>query len=141
MFGNVLNLNLYPTGLMKILMRKVIKLVFFFFFFSSHTHTPQAHQLDATKHYLRLKFLIDSQVQFYIPKPEEDVYDLVSGSNTVPACAQMLRCFLRPPAELLNPIPNCFELRVAFSHAQGSSHPFILGLTNILPTHSVPYIA
>lgn len=33
MFGNVLNLNLYPTGLMKILMRKVIKLVF------THSHT------------------------------------------------------------------------------------------------------
>lgn len=37
----------------------------------------QAHQLDPTKHYLRLKFLIESQVQFYIPKPEEDVCDLV----------------------------------------------------------------
>lgn len=38
---------------------------------------PQAHQLDPTKHYLRLKFLIENQVQFYIPKPEEDVCDLV----------------------------------------------------------------
>lgn len=37
----------------------------------------QAHQLDPTKHYLRLKFLIENQVQFYIPKPEEDVCDLV----------------------------------------------------------------
>ncbi|XP_012693320.2 rho guanine nucleotide exchange factor TIAM1 [Clupea harengus] len=37
----------------------------------------KAHQLDATKHYLRLKFLIENQVQFYIPKPEEDVYDLL----------------------------------------------------------------
>lgn len=37
----------------------------------------QAHQLDATKHYVRLKFLIENQVQFYIPKPEEDIYDLV----------------------------------------------------------------
>lgn len=37
----------------------------------------QAHQLDPTKHYLRLKFLIENQVQFYIPKPEEDVSDLV----------------------------------------------------------------
>lgn len=137
MFGNVLNLNLYPTGLMKVLMRKLIKLLSssFFFFFFSHTHAPQAHQLDATKHYLRLKFLIDNQVQFYIPKPEEDVYDLVSRSNSA------LRCFPRPPAKLLNPIPNCFELRCAFSHAQGSSLHFILGLTSILPTHSVPYIA
>ncbi|XP_063060970.1 rho guanine nucleotide exchange factor TIAM1 isoform X2 [Engraulis encrasicolus] len=37
----------------------------------------KAHQLDSTKHYLRLKFLIENQVQFYIPKPEEDVYDLL----------------------------------------------------------------
>uniref|UniRef100_A0AAQ6AE51 TIAM Rac1 associated GEF 1b n=1 Tax=Amphiprion ocellaris TaxID=80972 RepID=A0AAQ6AE51_AMPOC len=37
----------------------------------------KAHQLDPTKHYLRLKFLIENQVQFYIPKPEEDVCDLV----------------------------------------------------------------
>ncbi|KAJ7990106.1 hypothetical protein DPEC_G00296870 [Dallia pectoralis] len=37
----------------------------------------KAHHLDPTKHYLRLKFLIDNQVQFYIPKPEEDVCDLI----------------------------------------------------------------
>uniref|UniRef100_A0A3B4CGV5 TIAM Rac1 associated GEF 1b n=1 Tax=Pygocentrus nattereri TaxID=42514 RepID=A0A3B4CGV5_PYGNA len=37
----------------------------------------KAHGLDSTKHYLRLKFLIETQVQFYIPKPEEDVHDLL----------------------------------------------------------------
>ncbi|XP_048840513.1 LOW QUALITY PROTEIN: rho guanine nucleotide exchange factor TIAM1 [Brienomyrus brachyistius] len=37
----------------------------------------KAHQLDPAKHYLRLKFLIENQVQFYIPKPEEDVSDLL----------------------------------------------------------------
>ncbi|XP_061916984.1 rho guanine nucleotide exchange factor TIAM1-like [Entelurus aequoreus] len=37
----------------------------------------KAHQLDPTKHYLRLKFFIEGQVQFYIPKPEEDVCDLL----------------------------------------------------------------
>ncbi|XP_062242214.1 rho guanine nucleotide exchange factor TIAM1 isoform X1 [Platichthys flesus] len=37
----------------------------------------KAHQLDSTKHYLRLKFLIENKVQFYIPKPEEDVCDLL----------------------------------------------------------------
>ncbi|KAJ0063550.1 hypothetical protein NL108_003864 [Boleophthalmus pectinirostris] len=37
----------------------------------------KAHHLDPTKHYLRLKFLIENQVQFYIPKPEEDVCDLL----------------------------------------------------------------
>ncbi|KAM9734115.1 rho guanine nucleotide exchange factor TIAM1-like isoform 2-T5 [Menidia menidia] len=37
----------------------------------------KAHELDPTKHYLRLKFLIENQVQFYIPKPEEDVCDLL----------------------------------------------------------------
>ncbi|XP_067307393.1 rho guanine nucleotide exchange factor TIAM1 isoform X1 [Pseudorasbora parva] len=37
----------------------------------------KAHQLDGTKHYVRLKFLIETRVQFYIPKPEEDIYDLL----------------------------------------------------------------
>ncbi|XP_016386021.1 T-lymphoma invasion and metastasis-inducing protein 1-like [Sinocyclocheilus rhinocerous] len=37
----------------------------------------KAHQLDPTKHYVRLKLLIENQVQFYIPKPEEDIYDLL----------------------------------------------------------------
>uniref|UniRef100_A0A3P9MAB5 TIAM Rac1 associated GEF 1b n=1 Tax=Oryzias latipes TaxID=8090 RepID=A0A3P9MAB5_ORYLA len=37
----------------------------------------KAHELDPTKHYLRLKFLIENQVQFYIPNPEEDICDLV----------------------------------------------------------------
>ncbi|XP_074535449.1 rho guanine nucleotide exchange factor TIAM1-like [Halichoeres trimaculatus] len=37
----------------------------------------KAHQLDPMKHYLRLKLLIENQVQFYIPKPEEDVCDLL----------------------------------------------------------------
>ncbi|XP_036392299.1 T-lymphoma invasion and metastasis-inducing protein 1-like isoform X1 [Megalops cyprinoides] len=37
----------------------------------------KAHQLDPAKHYLRLKFLIENQVQFYVPKPEEDLCDLL----------------------------------------------------------------
>lgn len=37
----------------------------------------QAHQLDHAAHYLRLKFLIDNQIQFYVPKPEEEIYELV----------------------------------------------------------------
>ncbi|XP_038829658.1 T-lymphoma invasion and metastasis-inducing protein 1 [Salvelinus namaycush] len=37
----------------------------------------KAHQLDPTKHYLRLKFLMDNQVQFYIPKPDEQLCDLL----------------------------------------------------------------
>ncbi|KAG7455586.1 hypothetical protein JOB18_045786 [Solea senegalensis] len=37
----------------------------------------KAHQLDPIKHYLRLKFLIENKVQFYIPKPEEDICDLL----------------------------------------------------------------
>uniref|UniRef100_A0A673C5I6 TIAM Rac1 associated GEF 1b n=1 Tax=Sphaeramia orbicularis TaxID=375764 RepID=A0A673C5I6_9TELE len=50
----------------------------------------KAHQLDPTKHYLRLKFLIENQVQFYIPKPEEDVAPLL---------------FLFPPSFLTSPFP------------------------------------
>lgn len=49
--------------------------MYFFSLFS-----PKAHFLDRPKHYLRLKFLIDNQVQFYVPKPEEELWDLVSCS-------------------------------------------------------------
>lgn len=37
----------------------------------------QAHYLDPTRHYLRLKFLMENQEKIYIPKPDEDVCDLV----------------------------------------------------------------
>ncbi|NXO13380.1 TIAM1 protein, partial [Oriolus oriolus] len=37
----------------------------------------KAHQLDHAAHYLRLKFLIDNQIQFYVPKPEEEIYELL----------------------------------------------------------------
>uniref|UniRef100_A0A671PCC3 T-lymphoma invasion and metastasis-inducing protein 1-like n=1 Tax=Sinocyclocheilus anshuiensis TaxID=1608454 RepID=A0A671PCC3_9TELE len=53
----------------------------------------KAHQLDPTKHYVRLKFLIENQVQFYIPKPEEDIYDLV-GLELNSLSHPLLRCSL-----------------------------------------------
>uniref|UniRef100_A0A8D0H8N9 TIAM Rac1 associated GEF 1 n=1 Tax=Sphenodon punctatus TaxID=8508 RepID=A0A8D0H8N9_SPHPU len=37
----------------------------------------KAHQLDLSAHYLRLKFLVDNQMQFYVPKQEEDIYELL----------------------------------------------------------------
>lgn len=37
----------------------------------------QTHQLDCSAHYLRLKFLIENQIQLYVPKPEEEIYELV----------------------------------------------------------------
>uniref|UniRef100_A0A8C8SE73 TIAM Rac1 associated GEF 1 n=1 Tax=Pelusios castaneus TaxID=367368 RepID=A0A8C8SE73_9SAUR len=37
----------------------------------------KAHQLDHSAHFLRLKFLIENQMQFYVPKPEEDIYELL----------------------------------------------------------------
>ncbi|NXR29951.1 TIAM1 protein, partial [Zosterops hypoxanthus] len=37
----------------------------------------KTHQLDYSAHYLRLKFLIDNQFQFYVPKPEEEIYELL----------------------------------------------------------------
>lgn len=40
----------------------------------------QAHYLDPTRHYLRLKFLMENQEKMYIPKPDEDVCDLVRCS-------------------------------------------------------------
>lgn len=41
-------------------------------------HFLQTHQLDLSAHYLRLKFLIENQMQFYVPKQEEDIYELVT---------------------------------------------------------------
>uniref|UniRef100_A0AAY4DD54 TIAM Rac1 associated GEF 1 n=1 Tax=Denticeps clupeoides TaxID=299321 RepID=A0AAY4DD54_9TELE len=38
----------------------------------------KTHGLDLSWHYLRLKFLVENQVQLYVPRPEEFVYDLVS---------------------------------------------------------------
>ncbi|KAM9319169.1 rho guanine nucleotide exchange factor TIAM1-like isoform 2-T2 [Pholidichthys leucotaenia] len=49
----------------------------------------KAHHLDATKHYLRLKFLIENQVQFYIPKPEEDICDLLF--KEIELCSKMTK--------------------------------------------------
>ncbi|NXK87956.1 TIAM1 protein, partial [Formicarius rufipectus] len=37
----------------------------------------KAHQLEPPAHYLRLKFLVDNQLQFYVPKAEEEIYELL----------------------------------------------------------------
>ncbi|XP_069492453.1 rho guanine nucleotide exchange factor TIAM1 isoform X2 [Ambystoma mexicanum] len=37
----------------------------------------KAFLLDTSAHYLRLRFLIDGQTQYHIPKPDEDVYELL----------------------------------------------------------------
>ncbi|XP_053790421.1 rho guanine nucleotide exchange factor TIAM1 isoform X3 [Vidua chalybeata] len=37
----------------------------------------KTHQLDCSAHYLRLKFLLENQIQFYVPKPEEEIYELL----------------------------------------------------------------
>ncbi|XP_005911263.2 rho guanine nucleotide exchange factor TIAM1 isoform X1 [Bos mutus] len=37
----------------------------------------KAHKLDHSAHYLRLKFLIENKMQYYVPKPEEDIYELL----------------------------------------------------------------
>ncbi|XP_066196843.1 rho guanine nucleotide exchange factor TIAM1 isoform X1 [Sylvia atricapilla] len=37
----------------------------------------KTHQLDYSAHYLRLKFLIENQLQFYVPKPDEEIYELL----------------------------------------------------------------
>ncbi|XP_044892627.1 rho guanine nucleotide exchange factor TIAM1 isoform X3 [Felis catus] len=37
----------------------------------------KTHQLDHSAHYLRLKFLIENKMQHYVPKPEEDIYELL----------------------------------------------------------------
>nr|XP_004654492.2 rho guanine nucleotide exchange factor TIAM1 isoform X1 [Jaculus jaculus]XP_045006574.1 rho guanine nucleotide exchange factor TIAM1 isoform X1 [Jaculus jaculus]XP_045006575.1 rho guanine nucleotide exchange factor TIAM1 isoform X1 [Jaculus jaculus] len=37
----------------------------------------KTHQLDHSAHYLRLKFLMENKTQFYVPQPEEDIYELL----------------------------------------------------------------
>nr|XP_033805419.1 T-lymphoma invasion and metastasis-inducing protein 1 isoform X2 [Geotrypetes seraphini] len=37
----------------------------------------KAHQLNPSAHYLRLRFLIGNQTRYYIPKPDEDIYELL----------------------------------------------------------------
>ncbi|CAM5079567.1 unnamed protein product [Eretmochelys imbricata] len=37
----------------------------------------KTYQLDHSAHFLRLKFLIENQMQFYVPRPEEDIYELL----------------------------------------------------------------
>lgn len=47
----------------------------------------QAHQLDYSAHYLRLKFLMENKMLFYTPQPEEDIYELVMFTIAVPVCS------------------------------------------------------
>ncbi|KAI7793245.1 putative T-lymphoma invasion and metastasis-inducing protein 1, partial [Triplophysa rosa] len=37
----------------------------------------KTHGLDLSKYYLRLKFLVDNEMQLYVPRPEEDLCDLL----------------------------------------------------------------
>ena len=39
----------------------------------------QAHKIDPSNHYLRLKVCVEDRMLFYVPSSEEDVSDLVRG--------------------------------------------------------------
>uniref|UniRef100_A0A8D2ZQJ9 TIAM Rac1 associated GEF 1 n=1 Tax=Scophthalmus maximus TaxID=52904 RepID=A0A8D2ZQJ9_SCOMX len=81
----------------------------------------KAHQLDPTKHYLRLKFLIENKVQFYIPKPEEDVCDLVCNYLLVFVFLLLLNKIPRDEILKLNGKAshslNFSDMKAAFSQA------------------------
>ncbi|XP_062869764.1 rho guanine nucleotide exchange factor TIAM1 [Trichomycterus rosablanca] len=49
----------------------------------------KVHSLDLSLHYLCLKFLIDNQVQLYIPKPEEELWDLLY--NEIEICTKITK--------------------------------------------------
>lgn len=85
----------------------------------------QAHQLDLTKHYVRLKFLIENQVQFYIPNPEEDIYDLV-GLELNSLSHPLLRC--------------SFITFILLGHHTSSKHPFSSSLLHTLITKSLFFL-
>uniref|UniRef100_A0A8C2BAI9 TIAM Rac1 associated GEF 1b n=1 Tax=Cyprinus carpio TaxID=7962 RepID=A0A8C2BAI9_CYPCA len=82
----------------------------------------KAHQLDPTKHYVRLKFLIENQVQFYIPKPEEDIYDLV-GYELNSLSHPLLIC--------------CLITFILLGHHTSSRHPVPSSLLHALITKSL----
>uniref|UniRef100_A0A8C2H795 TIAM Rac1 associated GEF 1b n=1 Tax=Cyprinus carpio TaxID=7962 RepID=A0A8C2H795_CYPCA len=82
----------------------------------------KAHQLDPTKHYVRLKFLIENQVQFYIPKPEEDIYDLV-GYELNSLSHPLLIC--------------CLITFILLGHHTSSKHSFSSSLLHALITKSL----
>uniref|UniRef100_A0A3B5AXP0 T-lymphoma invasion and metastasis-inducing protein 1-like n=1 Tax=Stegastes partitus TaxID=144197 RepID=A0A3B5AXP0_9TELE len=75
----------------------------------------KAHQLDPTKHYLRLKFLIENQVQFYIPKPEEDVCDLVCNCllehHVIPPFLSEFK-IIKVRKRIQRNASNCFSISV-----------------------------
>lgn len=92
---------------------------------SSLSVSLQAHQLDATKHYVRLKFLIENQVQFYIPKPEEDIYDLVGLELN----------------SLSHPLVRCsFITFILLGHLTSSKHAFSSTLLLCLIAKSLFYL-
>ncbi|KAM9320556.1 rho guanine nucleotide exchange factor TIAM1 [Gastrophryne carolinensis] len=49
----------------------------------------KTHQLDYTAHYLRLKFLCGNQQQQYIPRPDEEIYELLY--KEIEICPRVIR--------------------------------------------------
>ncbi|KAM4045282.1 LOW QUALITY PROTEIN: rho guanine nucleotide exchange factor TIAM1 [Anomaloglossus baeobatrachus] len=50
----------------------------------------KTHKLDYNAHYLRLKFLIDNQPRQYIPKHEEEIYELLY--KEIEICPKCMKC-------------------------------------------------
>uniref|UniRef100_A0A671W2E4 TIAM Rac1 associated GEF 1 n=1 Tax=Sparus aurata TaxID=8175 RepID=A0A671W2E4_SPAAU len=51
--------------------------------------TCKTHKIDPSCHYLRLKVWIDNQMLFYVPRPEEDISDLVRKHAPKHCCIDM----------------------------------------------------
>uniref|UniRef100_A0A7N9AXJ7 TIAM Rac1 associated GEF 1a n=1 Tax=Mastacembelus armatus TaxID=205130 RepID=A0A7N9AXJ7_9TELE len=62
----------------------------------------KTHKIDPSSYYLRLKVWVDNQMLFYIPKPEDDISDLVR-KQILKQCTEQVTAFCRSLHEM-NPL-------------------------------------
>ncbi|XP_069802359.1 rho guanine nucleotide exchange factor TIAM1 isoform X2 [Dendropsophus ebraccatus] len=79
----------------------------------------KTHKLDYNAHYLRLKFLIDNQPRLYIPKHEEEIYELLY--KEIEICPKCLKCI---KLEKIDPTDN-FGFSLSSVEEDGRPHLYI----------------
>ncbi|XP_075053250.1 rho guanine nucleotide exchange factor TIAM1 isoform X1 [Mixophyes fleayi] len=79
----------------------------------------KTHQLDYTAHYLRLKFLSDNQPQHYIPRPEQEIYELLY--KEIEICPKVIRYI---QLEKTNPSEN-FGFSLCSVEEEGRPHLYV----------------
>ncbi|XP_073524418.1 rho guanine nucleotide exchange factor TIAM1 isoform X1 [Phyllobates terribilis] len=79
----------------------------------------KTHKLDYNAHYLRLKFLIDNQPRHYIPKHEEEIYELLY--KEIEICPKCMKC---EKLEKINP-SDTFGFSLCSVEEDGRHHLYI----------------